>query len=70
MDPTLATKTMGDLHLDFFTRLFMRAQTLADMNGARKQGFQYKVKVDVNCISNAEKVKMAEREYKSILDEK
>jgi hypothetical protein len=52
---------MGDLHLDFFTRLFMRSQTLADMNGARKQGFQYKVKVNIDCISNAEKVKMAER---------
>jgi len=59
LDPSISTKTMGDMHLDFFTRLFMRSQTLGDMNGARKQGFLYKVKVDVDCISLENKSKMA-----------
>lgn len=50
LDPVGMSKTMGDLHLEFYTKLFKFAKTIADMNGAKKQGFTYFEKVDIKCV--------------------
>lgn len=67
LDPTGLNQTMGDLHLSFYTKLFKRSLNLTEMNAARLQGLTYKVKIDIDCISAEERIKMAEDQYKFII---
>lgn len=41
---------MGDLHIEAFTKLFKFGKSLGDLNGARKQGLMYHVKIDIKSI--------------------
>lgn len=41
----------------------MAAKFLSEMNGARKQGFSYYVEVDIKCVPDEEKLKIAFNDF-------
>lgn len=59
---------MGDLHIEAFTKLFKLGQSLADLNGARKQGLMYHVKIDIKTIPEDQKIKMGLKDAENIIN--